>query len=108
MSPIEDTGSGFDPEQVNHIFDSFYTTKAGGVGLGLAISRSIIEAHGGSVWAAPGSGHGAKIGFSLRLDPRLTPSPGIRGAAKTKALPQCSESLAGCLQGRSIGRARRE
>jgi C4-dicarboxylate-specific signal transduction histidine kinase len=69
---IEDTGSGFDPEQVNHIFDSFYTTKAGGVGLGLAISRSIIEAHGGSVWAAPGSGHGAKIGFKLAL---VSPSP---------------------------------
>ena len=71
---IEDSGTGFDPEQVNHIFDSFYTTKAGGVGLGLAISRSIIEAHGGSVWAAPGSGHGAKIGFSLRLEPCPTPS----------------------------------
>jgi len=66
---IEDSGTGFDPEQVNHIFDSFYTTKAGGVGLGLAISRSIIEAHGGSVWAAPGSGQGAKIGFTLRLEP---------------------------------------
>jgi C4-dicarboxylate-specific signal transduction histidine kinase len=62
---IEDTGSGFDPDQVSHIFDSFYTTKAGGVGLGLAITRSIIEAHGGSVWAAPGSRYGAKIGFSL-------------------------------------------
>lgn len=66
---IEDTGSGFDPEQVDHIFDSFYTTKAGGVGLGLAISRSIIEAHGGSVWAAPGIGNGAKIGFTLASVP---------------------------------------
>jgi two-component system, LuxR family, sensor kinase FixL len=66
---VEDTGSGFDPEQVDHIFDSFYTTKAGGIGLGLAISRSIIEAHGGSVWAAPGGGHGAKIGFRLSSAP---------------------------------------
>jgi C4-dicarboxylate-specific signal transduction histidine kinase len=66
---IEDNGTGFDPDQVNHIFDSFYTTKAGGIGLGLAITRSIIEAHGGSVWAASGSGHGAKIGFTLKLDP---------------------------------------
>ena len=51
---IEDTGAGLDQDQVAHIFDSFYTTKAGGVGLGLAISRSIIEAHGGSMRAAPG------------------------------------------------------
>ena len=66
---IEDTGTGFDQEQVSHIFDSFYTTKTGGVGLGLAISRSIIEAHGGSVRAAPGTGHGARISFTLALAP---------------------------------------
>ena len=66
---IEDTGTGFDQEQVSHIFDSFYTTKTGGVGLGLAISRSIIEAHGGSVMAGAGTGHGARIGFSLALAP---------------------------------------
>ena len=62
---VEDTGSGIDPGQVSHIFDSFYTTKAGGVGLGLAVSRSIIEAHGGSMWAAAGAEGGARLGFSL-------------------------------------------
>jgi C4-dicarboxylate-specific signal transduction histidine kinase len=64
---VEDTGSGLDPGQVSHIFDSFYTTKAGGIGLGLAISRSIIEAHGGSMWAEPGQRDGARLGFSLTL-----------------------------------------
>ncbi len=62
---VEDSGSGLDPEHISNIFDSFYTTKPGGIGLGLAISRSIIEAHGGSMWAAPGTRDGAKFGFSL-------------------------------------------
>jgi signal transduction histidine kinase len=64
---VEDTGSGLDAEQVSHIFESFYTTKPGGIGVGLAISRSIIEAHGGSMWAAPGPSQGAKVGFTLPL-----------------------------------------
>jgi signal transduction histidine kinase len=74
---IHDTGSGFDEDQADHIFDSFYTTKAGGVGLGLAITRSIIEAHGGSVWAAPSPGQGSKIGFSLRLAPPPVSPAGV-------------------------------
>jgi signal transduction histidine kinase len=74
---IEDTGSGFDPDQADHIFDSFYTTKAGGIGLGLAITRSIIEAHGGSVWAVPGAEYGAKIGFTLALQSPPQTRPGV-------------------------------
>lgn len=66
---VQDTGSGLDPEHISHIFDSFYTTKPGSIGVGLAISRSIIEAHGGSMWAAPGTRHGARVGFSLPLAP---------------------------------------
>ena len=64
---VEDNGAGFDLDRVSHIFDSFYTTKPGGVGVGLAISRSIIDAHGGSMWAAPGIPTGAVIGFTLPL-----------------------------------------
>ncbi len=64
---IEDNGAGFDPDRVAHMFDSFYTTKQGGIGVGLAISRSIIEAHGGSMWAAPGTPTGAIVGFELPL-----------------------------------------
>jgi C4-dicarboxylate-specific signal transduction histidine kinase len=64
---VEDNGAGLSPDHVAHIFDSFYTTKPDGIGVGLAISRSIIEAHGGSMCAAPGAPAGAIIGFSLPL-----------------------------------------
>jgi C4-dicarboxylate-specific signal transduction histidine kinase len=64
---VEDTGAGLDPGRVADIFDSFYTTKPGGIGVGLAISRSIIDAHGGSMWAMPGTSGGAVVGFKLPL-----------------------------------------
>jgi signal transduction histidine kinase len=62
---VRDTGAGFDPQAVSHLFDSFYTTKPEGMGLGLAISRSIIEAHGGRLWATPSSPRGAVFQFTL-------------------------------------------
>jgi signal transduction histidine kinase len=64
---VEDSGRGLDLEQEAHLFDSFYTTKPDGIGVGLAISRSIIEAHGGSMSAKPGERHGARFGFTLPL-----------------------------------------
>jgi C4-dicarboxylate-specific signal transduction histidine kinase len=64
---VEDNGAGLDPDCIARMFDSFYTTKPGGIGVGLAISRSIIEAHGGSIWAAPGASRGAVVGFKLPL-----------------------------------------
>ena len=72
---VEDNGAGLDPDRVAHIFDSFYTTKPGGIGVGLAISRSIIDAHGGSMWAAPGTPTGAVVGFTLPLAARWRPPP---------------------------------
>ena len=65
---VEDCGHGFDPDQASRIFDSFYTTKPNGIGVGLAISRSIIEAHGGRIWAAPAENGGADIRFTLPAD----------------------------------------
>jgi PAS domain S-box-containing protein len=56
---IADTGTGIAPENVDRIFDSFFTTKSQGMGMGLAICRSIIEAHGGTLSASPGDPHGA-------------------------------------------------
>ena len=50
---VQDSGIGLEPESLDHIFTAFYTTKSQGMGMGLAISRSIIEAHGGSLWAGP-------------------------------------------------------
>jgi len=62
---VEDTGTGLDPQEIDRIFDSFYTTKPEGIGVGLSISRSIIEAHGGQLSAFPVLPHGARFAFAL-------------------------------------------
>jgi PAS domain S-box-containing protein len=56
---VQDSGIGLDPQQVSRIFDSFFTTKPDGIGMGLSISRSIVEAHGGCLQAMPASPYGA-------------------------------------------------
>jgi signal transduction histidine kinase len=62
---ISDTGVGIPPQLVEQIFDPFFTTKAHGTGMGLRISRSIIESHGGRLWAVTPSGRGATFQFTL-------------------------------------------
>ena len=62
---VSDTGIGLPPDNANQIFDAFYTTKPQGTGMGLAISRSIIESHGGRLWAEANSGPGATFRFTL-------------------------------------------
>jgi signal transduction histidine kinase len=62
---VQDAGTGFKPEEKDRLFEAFYTTKAEGMGMGLAISRSIIEAHGGRLWAETNEGQGATFQFSL-------------------------------------------
>jgi signal transduction histidine kinase len=62
---VQDSGPGVDPESADQLFDAFFTTKAEGMGMGLSICRSIIEAHGGQVWASNNAGHGAIFQFSL-------------------------------------------
>src|SRR5262249_427578 len=63
---VTDSGPGVAPEVIDKGFDPFYTTKSGGLGMGLPISRTIIEAHGGRVWAARrGSGRGLTFRFTL-------------------------------------------
>jgi PAS domain S-box-containing protein len=61
----QDTGIGLDPENMARLFDAFFTTKPGGMGIGLSISRTIIEAHGGRLWATPNDGPGATFQFTL-------------------------------------------
>jgi hypothetical protein len=62
---VQDTGIGFKAEEMPQLFEAFYTTKPHGMGMGLAISRSIIEAHGGRLWAEPNAGPGATFLLSL-------------------------------------------
>jgi PAS domain S-box-containing protein len=62
---VQDSGKGLDPELTDRIFEPFFTTKPEGIGLGLSISQSIIEAHGGRLWASSGFPHGAVFQFTL-------------------------------------------
>jgi PAS domain S-box-containing protein len=65
---VQDTGPGLDPEKLDRLFQSFYTTKPDGIGMGLAISRSIAEAHGGRLSAAPNRPRGAVFRFTLPVE----------------------------------------
>jgi signal transduction histidine kinase len=62
---VRDTGVGLQPEHAEQIFNAFFTTKPQGTGMGLAISRSIIESHGGRLWATSNAGLGATFQFTL-------------------------------------------
>jgi PAS domain S-box-containing protein len=62
---VADTGVGLPAENVDRLFDAFFTTKSRGTGLGLAITRSIVMSHGGRIWATSNSGHGATFKFTL-------------------------------------------
>ena len=62
---VQDSGPGLHPESVDRLFDAFYTTKPGGMGMGLSICRSIVEAHGGQIWTAGAAGPGATVQFTL-------------------------------------------
>ena len=68
---VKDAGVGFAPQDAERLFDAFYTTKEEGTGIGLSLSRSIIESHGGHLWAEPNDGPGATFSFVI---PRLTES----------------------------------
>jgi PAS domain S-box-containing protein len=65
---LRDTGPGLDPASLEHLFDAFYTTKSSGLGMGLSICRSIIEAHGGRIWASANEPRGAAFYFTLPLE----------------------------------------
>jgi signal transduction histidine kinase len=71
---IEDTGSGIDPEQMDRIFDPLFTTKKRGMGMGLSICHSIIESHGGKIWASPAVPRGKHFHVEL---PAMSETEGI-------------------------------
>jgi len=62
---VHDSGDGVNPEQANHIFEPFFTTKPQGIGIGLSVGRSIVEAHGGRLWFTPGPSHGVVFQFTV-------------------------------------------
>jgi C4-dicarboxylate-specific signal transduction histidine kinase len=64
---VQDSGPGLSPESFDRVFDAFYTTKPDGMGMGLSICRSIVEAHDGRLWAAPHDGPGATFQFTLPI-----------------------------------------
>jgi len=76
---VQDAGVGFEPQDVDKLFEPFYTTKSGGMGIGLSVSRSIVESHHGRLWAAPNEGPGAT--FSLSIPRRAA----VRTSAVTDA-----------------------
>jgi PAS domain S-box-containing protein len=72
---VQDAGVGFDPQVAERLFQPFYTMKDGGMGIGLAVSRSIIESHHGRLWAEPNEGAGAKFSFTIPMRSRLEETP---------------------------------
>lgn len=75
---VQDAGVGLNPQAIDRLFEAFYTTKNDGMGMGLSISRSIIERHHGRLWAAPNDGPGATFSFSIPCAPSSVTSAGRR------------------------------
>ncbi|SHG77285.1 ATP-binding protein [Bradyrhizobium erythrophlei] len=70
---VEDSGPGIEPENIDRVFKAFYTTKPDGIGMGLSICRSIVEAHGGRLWATANVPHGATFQFTLPVNADTAP-----------------------------------
>jgi PAS domain S-box-containing protein len=66
---VQDSGTGIDPDNMDRLFNAFFTTKPAGMGVGLSICRSIVEAHGGEMWASPNDGPGAIFSFTVQSQP---------------------------------------
>jgi PAS domain S-box-containing protein len=75
---VKDVGIGFSPEAQNKLFEAFYTTKSKGMGIGLSVSRAIIERHHGHLWAEPNDGPGATFSFSIPRRPESAPGPALQ------------------------------
>jgi signal transduction histidine kinase len=83
---VQDTGVGFEPQDAQRLFEAFYTTKSGGMGIGLSVSQSIVESHDGRLWAEPNAGPGATFAFSV---PARTSACGTHGRGNAHALADC-------------------
>jgi PAS domain S-box-containing protein len=83
---VQDTGVGFEPQNADRLFEPFYTTKSSGMGIGLSVSRSIIENHHGRLWAAPNDGAGATFSFSIPCEADGVPAAHSLGTIGTRAM----------------------
>ena len=90
---IENSGTGVNPEDLDRIFEVFFTTKSEGMGMGLAICRSIIEAHDGRLWASSGIHRGAV--FNVYCQPLRTPSRTIGAVEGVSLMALRDRDLAG-------------
>ncbi len=82
---VRDAGVGLDPQGADKLFEAFYSTKSSGMGIGLSVSRSIIESHHGRLWAAPNDGPGATFAFSIPRAPDGVTNAHSLGAVRTPA-----------------------
>jgi signal transduction histidine kinase len=89
---VQDTGVGFDPQDLGRLFEAFYTTKSNGMGIGLSVSRSIIESHHGCLWASPNDGPGATFSFSIPRASRGVMDASSIGAIQTSALTEAERA----------------
>jgi signal transduction histidine kinase len=87
---VKDAGVGLEPKDVDRLFDAFYTTKSSGMGIGLSVSRSIVECHRGRLWAQANKGPGATFSFSLPQASESTPHGGYLSASRNPALAECA------------------
>jgi signal transduction histidine kinase len=83
---MQDAGVGLDPQNEAKLFEAFYSTKADGMGIGLSVSRSIIEGHHGRLWAAPNDGPGATFAFSIPCGSECMTGAHSLGALQTSAV----------------------
>ena len=90
---VQDAGVGFDPHEVDRLFEAFYTTKSGGMGIGLAVSRTIIERHHGRLWAAPNEGPGATFAFALPRGCEGVTGTDSPGATRTPAVTEAAHVM---------------
>jgi signal transduction histidine kinase len=81
---VRDTGVGFGPQGSDRLFDAFYTTKSNGMGIGLSVSRSIVESHKGRLWATSNDGPGATFSFSIPTGPLTAAVTGARSFGATR------------------------
>ena len=88
---VQDVGVGIDPQAADKLFEPFYTTKSGGMGIGLSVSRSIIERHHGRLWATLNDGPGAAFSFSI---PRA--SEGFARADGLRNIQDVRRNRSGC------------